>query len=153
MGAVISTPQQILAEAAARGAAKSLAYAGEVTPREAHELQLTAGAHIIDVRSRFEYQYIGRVPGSSLIEWKFWPSGELNPHFLAELQRQCRPDDIVLLLCRSAVRSHAAAVVAAGAGFKRVCNILEGFEGDLDANGQRGRLGGWRLAGLPWVQD
>jgi hypothetical protein len=31
-------------------------------------------------------------------------------------------------------------------------NILEGFEGDPDAAGQRNRLGGWRFHGLPWRQ-
>ncbi len=152
MNAVISTTSQILADAAARGAAKSLAYAGEVTPREAWELQQTAGARIVDVRSRFEYEYIGRVPDSTLVEWKFWPSGELNHHFIAELQQHCGHDDIVLLLCRSAVRSHAAATSAAAAGFPRVFNILEGFEGDLNQHQQRGHAG-WRSAGLPWIQS
>ena len=31
-------------------------------------------------------------------------------------------------------------------------NVLEGFEGDVDTQGHRGRLGGWRLRGLPWRQ-
>ena len=31
-------------------------------------------------------------------------------------------------------------------------NILEGFEGDPDDNGQRGKKGGWRFRGLPWRQ-
>jgi hypothetical protein len=30
--------------------------------------------------------------------------------------------------------------------------VLEGFEGDKDAQGHRSTVGGWRLAGLPWVQ-
>lgn len=104
------------------------------------------------MRSRFEYEYIGRIPDSALVEWKFWPSGELNPHFIAQLQQQCHHDDIVLLLCRSAVRSHAAATAAAAVGFTRVFNILEGFEGELNEHQQRGHAG-WRKAGLPWIQD
>ncbi|MNN95427.1 hypothetical protein D3C81_2142330 [compost metagenome] len=57
----------------------------------------------------------------------------------------------VVLLCRSGVRSVAAAQRATALGLEAY-NILEGFEGDADENGQRGRLGGWRLAGLPWRQ-
>ena len=32
-------------------------------------------------------------------------------------------------------------------------NVLEGFEGELDAAQQRGGQDGWRFHGLPWVQD
>ena len=32
-------------------------------------------------------------------------------------------------------------------------NILHGFEGEKDENGQRGRLNGWKVEGLPWFQD
>ncbi|MFZ9677621.1 MAG: rhodanese-like domain-containing protein, partial [Quisquiliibacterium sp.] len=38
------------------------------------------------------------------------------------------------------------------AGFKRVYNVLHGFEGDLDESRQRGKLNGWRFEGLPWEQ-
>ena len=85
--------------------------------------------------------------------WKHWPGGEFNPHFLQELNRQCSTADIVLFLCRSGVRSHWAAEAAAQAGYTQAFNILEGFEGDLNEQGQRGYLGGWRKAGLPWIQD
>ncbi|MDA0191310.1 MAG: rhodanese-like domain-containing protein, partial [Proteobacteria bacterium] len=53
-------------------------------------------------------------------------------------------------LCRSGVRSHRAAALAMEAGYTECYNVLEGFEGDKDAHGQRGKVGGWRLAGLPW---
>ena len=153
MKAPVTDAGKILATAAARGLQKALPYAGEVTPQEAYSLYSTVGARIVDVRSRFECEYIGRVPGSSLIEWKHWPSGVLNANFLPELRRQCRSDEVVLFLCRSGVRSHATAAVAAEAGYLQAYNILEGFEGDLDRQQQRGRIGGWRLAGLPWCQS
>ncbi|MFM7462306.1 MAG: hypothetical protein ACKO15_15865 [Burkholderiales bacterium] len=51
------------------------------------------------------------------------------------------------------LRSHAAGVAAAAAGFNKVYNIIGGFEGDLDEQGRRGNRGGWRHAGLPWVQS
>ena len=145
--------EQILARAASRGQTASLTYAGEVTPQEAHLLFSAHGAKIIDVRSRFENQYIGRIPGTPLVPWKHWPSGETNADFLTELQARCETSDIILFLCRSGIRSHATAEVAAAAGFKLAFNILEGFEGDLDQHRQRGNIGGWRKAGLPWIQD
>lgn len=47
----------------------------------------------------------------------------------------------------------AAATAATQAGFAQVFNVLEGFEGELDAHGQRGHADGWRFRGLPWLQD
>ena len=38
------------------------------------------------------------------------------------------------------------------AGFANCYNVLEGFEGDKDADGHRGTIGGWKVAGLPWIQ-
>ena len=145
--------EDLLATALDRGRTKRLPYAGEVTPREAHRLFTAHGARIIDVRSLAEHQLIGRVPGSRLIEWKFWPGGEINAQFLPELRRQFPTGDTLLFLCRSGVRSHLAATVAAEAGYHQSMNILEGFEGELDDNLQRGVHGGWRRAGLPWVQS
>jgi len=142
-----------LQKAGERGRANQLSYAGEVTPAEAHLLVQSGRAKIVDVRARHEYEYVGRIPEARLIEWKFWPSGELNGAFLDELKNHYAPDDTLLFLCRSGVRSHAAAQAAAGAGFVHAYNILEGFEGDLDAGQQRGKVGGWRHAGLPWVQS
>lgn len=153
MNAPLSEVEEILALAAQRGRQSSLPYAGEVTPREAYRLFSAHGAKIIDVRSIFENAYIGRIPGSTLIVWKHWPGARLNENFLAELREHCEIDDIVLFLCRSGVRSHATATAAAAAGFDLAHNIVEGFEGDLDQQSQRGNLGGWRKSGLPWVQD
>jgi rhodanese-related sulfurtransferase len=142
----------ILSTAAARGATKSLPYAGEVTPREAHQLQ-QQGAKVIDVRYAFEHEYVGRVHGSSLVPWKIYPEGVNNPNFIEQLRAIAKSDDIVLLLCRSGVRSHAAGVATAAAGYTKAYNIIGGFEGDLDEQGHRGNRGGWRHAGLPWVQS
>jgi rhodanese-related sulfurtransferase len=153
MNVPLTEAEEILAAAAQRARAASLAYAGEVTPQEAYRLFSAHGAKIVDVRSEFEYAYIGRVKGSSLISWRFWPSGEANPNFLSELRTQCATSDVVLFLCRSGVRSHSTAAAAAASGFTLAFNIAEGFEGDLDEHGQRGKIGGWRKAGLPWVQD
>ena len=55
-----------------------------------------------------------------------------------------------MFICRSGMRSHHAACLASQAGYNGSDNVLEGFEGDKDASGQRGKAGGWRQAGLPW---
>lgn len=145
--------EEILALAAERARAAPLPYAGAVTIQEASRLFSAYGAKIIDVRSRFEFEFIGRIPGAALVSWKHWPSGETNVNFLSELGAICATNDIVLFLCRSGVRSHATAKIAAASGYMKAFNILEGFEGDIDQRGQRGNIGGWRSAGLPWIQS
>lgn len=144
----------ILELARQRGEAKNLPYAGEVTPREAWTLLTNApGTVLVDVRTQAEWHWVGRVPNAVEIEWLSWPAMHRNEHFLAQLKRQVDPEAMVLFLCRSAQRSHHAAVLAAEHGWRNGYNILEGFEGDRDANGQRGHVGGWRNAGLPWTQS
>ena len=65
-------------------------------------------------------------------------------------RQQVDPEALVLFLCRSAARSDSAARLASASGYANCYNVLEGFEGDRDANNQRNRIGGWRHAGLPW---
>src|SRR5450631_2795250 len=152
MNAAIGSLEEILARAAERGKTAGLPYAGAVSPREAHQLA-QHGAKIVDVRTHAEWHYVGRVPQSVLIEWNRYPGGEPNTRFIDELAVHCGRDDLILLLCRSAVRSHAAAALAAQSGFRFVFNILEGFEGVRNSQGRRGSSGGWRNAGLPWEQS
>jgi rhodanese-related sulfurtransferase len=86
------------------------------------------------------------------VEWQTYPGNVQNPDFLAQLAEAVEPGDTLLFLCRSGDRSHAAAAAATQAGWRESYNVLEGFEGDKDAAQHRGTLGGWRKAGLPWVQ-
>jgi rhodanese-related sulfurtransferase len=79
------------------------------------------------------------------------PGRRAQPHFLAELKRQVDPEALVMFLCRSGARSMRPRL-ATEAGYTNCYNILEGFEGDKDANGHRNKVGGWRKAGLPWIQ-
>jgi rhodanese-related sulfurtransferase len=144
---------EILALAHERAQALGLPYAGALTPQEAHlVLGLAPGSKIVDVRTRAEWDWVGRVPDAVEIEWNQYPGGVRNPNFLAELKRQVDPEALVMFLCRSGVRSDGAARLATETGYAACYNILEGFEGDKDAIGQRGKIGGWRHAGLPWVQ-
>ena len=76
----------------------------------------------------------------------------MNPGFDDGLRAAVPPGQKVLLLCRSGVRSIAAAKRATELGLLAY-NILEGFEGDPDGNAHRGQRGGWRQNGLPWRQN
>lgn len=144
---------EILNLATERGRALERPYQGELTPDEAHALlQLAPGAKLVDVRTRAEWDWVGRVPNAVEIEWNQYPGGVRNPNFVTELKRQIDPEALVLFLCRSGVRSIGAATAATEAGYNNCFNILEGFEGDKDASGHRGNIGGWRKAGLPWIQ-
>jgi len=144
----------VLAAAQERAAKHSLGYFGAVTPAEAHALLGNLpNVRLIDVRTRAEWDFVGHVPDSVLIEWNGYPAGERNPAFLGELRAVTEdPDTPLLFLCRSGQRSDSAARAAAAAGYKRAFNVLEGFEGPRDPEGHRGSIGGWRKAGLPWIQ-
>lgn len=146
---VIDTVAVILEQAEARARAAGLGYRGAVTPAEAWQLIEAGMARLLDVRAGAELDLIGRVPGAIEIELKRYPGWQPNPGFIDEVKRLLAPDDWVLLLCRSAARSHDAAILLAAAGFPNSFNILEGFEGDKNAASQR-TVNGWKARGLPW---
>jgi rhodanese-related sulfurtransferase len=144
----------ILARAKQRGQAMGLPYAGALLPGEAYALiQELPDSKLVDVRTQAEWEYVGHIPETVLIEWNTFPTGRRNPDFLRELQEHVpKGDSPVMFLCRSGARSHHAAQAATQAGYSNSYNVLEGFEGDKDANGHRNSVGGWRFAGLPWIQ-
>ena len=110
-------------------------------------------AHDPVVRAPLFDALLETLPGSLAVEWQTYPGGRENPEFLAELAAAVPKDQPVMFLCRSGARSNAAAEAATRAGWKEAYNILEGFEGDKDANQHRNTVGGWRKAGLPWTQS
>ena len=127
-------------------------YAGDVLPELAHAWVTNGDAVLVDVRSDAEREWVGYVPGAVGLAWKQWPGMALNPAFDEQLLAAVPAGGKVVLLCRSGVRSVGAARRATQLGLEAY-NILEGFEGDADAEGHRGRKGGWRLRGLPWKQN
>jgi len=143
----------LLAAASEHARRENLPYAGILSPDDAWALALNGAAIIVDVRTAEEYKYVGHVPNSPLVQWQSGPALAKNPRFAKELAAKAGKNDVILLLCRSGKRSAAAAEAATRAGFTRVFNIREGFEGEITADGQRGSSGGWRLKGLPWIQD
>ena len=148
----MSGPDEIRRKAAERGRQMNLPYAGALLPAEAHAL-MQSGAKLVDVRTRAELDWVGRVPGAVPIEWSSYPGGMHNANFLQQLDAAAGKNEPVMFLCRSGNRSHYAAAVATEAGWSDCYNILEGFEGDRDPRQHRSSVNGWKLAGLPWVQS
>lgn len=150
--AAAASADVIFDTATVRRAALDLDYDGAVTPREAWALVQARAAVLIDVRTAEEFKFVGRVPGAVNVPWHGTERGALARFFegLRPYVLAARP---LLLICRSGVRSHAAASAVHAKGIKRVYNVLEGFEGQIDQRRQRGHIDGWRYHGLPWVQD
>ncbi len=126
-------------------------YAGDISPLQAFQWQQSGDAVLVDVRTDAEREWVGFVPGALPVAWKQWPGMSANAGFDDALKRAVPPGKKVLMLCRSGVRSIAAARRATELGMQAY-NILEGFEGNADDKGQRGHQGGWRFRGLPWKQ-
>jgi sulfur dioxygenase len=137
--------------AGATAAQAAAGYAGDVSAELAFAWWQAGEAVLVDVRTDAEREWVGFVPGAVALAWKQWPGMAMNPQFDADLKAAVPAGKKVVLLCRSGVRSVAAAKRATELGLEAY-NILEGFEGDPDANAQRGHRGGWRLRGLPWRQ-
>lgn len=127
----------------------------EMTSREAWRfLQEHPDALLVDVRSEIEFLFVGHPVGARHVSWNDGPEWDINPHFVGEVKKLAgnvsnRP---VLLICRSGNRSAIAGLRLIEAGFSNVCNIVDGFEGDLDENHHRSTVSGWRFEGLPWEQ-
>ncbi|NBW78547.1 MAG: rhodanese-like domain-containing protein [Betaproteobacteria bacterium] len=134
------------------GVTPAIDYAGDITPQLAYQWCQSGEAVLVDVRSDAEREWVGFVPGALAIAWKQWPGMAINPEFDERIQNASPDSKKLLLLCRSGVRSIAAAQRATALGLEAY-NILEGFEGNPDTLGHRGTLGGWRFHGLPWKQN
>ena len=127
-------------------------YAGDVAPQLASQWWEAGEAVLVDVRTDAEREWVGFIPGAAPVAWKQWPGMAMNPQFDDALKAAVPAGKKALMLCRSGVRSIAAAKRATEMGFEAY-NILEGFEGNPDDTAQRGKTGGWRWRGLPWRQN
>jgi rhodanese-related sulfurtransferase len=132
-------------------------YSGDLKPKEAYErLKANPEAVLIDVRTAPEWAYVGVPVVERLlrVSWQNYPSMTVNPDFVATVGKTIMSKDTeILCICRSGARSAAAASALTAAGYRKCWNVAEGFEGDRDADGHRGATGGWKAAGLPWVQS
>ena len=118
-------------------------------------LQQNPEAVLVDCRTEIEFMYVGHPVGAEHVAWQEGPVWEIDPEFVDKVKRLVRNDLTrpVLLICRSGHRSACAGDALEQAGFSSVINVVEGFEGPLDENYHRGKLGGWRCRGLPWQQS
>lgn len=145
---------EILQAAQQRARELDLPYEGALYPQEAYAIQQSApGTKLVDVRSRAELDWVGKLPDATAIEWASYPGMNRNPHFITQLEQQVDKEALVIFFCRSGVRSHHAAIAATNAGYRDCYNMLEGFEGDMDNGKHRNSIAGWRAAGLPWEQS
>ena len=131
-----------------------------ISPRQVWEaLQQDPNAQLVDVRTDAEWTYVGitdlmaAAKQSVLISWQLFPAMHVNPGFVEQLRGAgFTPEHHIYFLCRSGVRSLAAAEAAQAAGFPNSFNIADGFEGPPNAHGHRGMVAGWKADGLPWRQ-
>ncbi len=120
-------------------------------------------AVLIDVRTKAEWAFVG-VPDLSplgrrtvMVEWQTFPDSRVDAQFTDRLAAAlaasgATQNDALYFICRSGGRSRMAAEAMAEAGFRHCFNVADGFEGPLDDDRHRGRVAGWKAAGLPWVQ-
>jgi rhodanese-related sulfurtransferase len=125
----------------------------------------------LDVRTPAEVMFLGmpsqadaNVPYMREPDFAVWDSTkatfklEPNPDFISEVRRRLatkglKPTDAIVLICRSGDRSAAAANLLTEAGLKNVYSVVDGYEGDLAAEGPKAgqrAVNGWKNAGLPW---
>ncbi len=130
----------------------------QITAEKAWPLLADENAVLVDCRSTAEWAFVG-IPDLSgigkdvmTIEWTRM-HGEPNPAFLEQLESAVPKDKALFLICRSGVRSNAAASAATDAGYEKVFNISDGFEGGHNERGQRKTVSGWCFSKLPWKQN
>ncbi len=132
-------------------------YKGDISPSEAHaRLKANPSAVLIDVRTQPEWAFVGVPAVERLvrISWQVFPSMHVSADFAKEVEKAgIAKETEILCICRSGARSASAAAELTKAGFNNAWNVAQGFEGDRDGEGHRGTVGGWKAAGLPWVQS
>jgi rhodanese-related sulfurtransferase len=139
-----------------------------VTAREAYEKWKADPdkVKIIDVRTPEEYLFVGhptmawKIPlAAQTYKWDAakgqFPMKPL-PDFVSRVSEAVKPDDTLMVMCRSGGRSAMAVNALAKAGFKHVYNIIDGMEGDTVEDSASVFLGqrlknGWKNSGCPWT--
>lgn len=122
-------------------------------------LQSDPEAQLVDVRTDVEWAFVGLPDLGSvgkqpvLVPWQVFPAMQVYAGFVDDLKKAgLTPEQPIYFLCRSGVRSQAAAQAMRAAGYPHVFNVADGFEGPVDQDGHRGQAAGWKAEGLPWRQ-
>ena len=105
---------------------------------------------VLDVRTEEEWNSVGKPYAEALNSKTFFislllgPDRQKNENFVKEfLEKKVPKKDNILVICRSGVRSMAAAKLLQQQGYKNLINISDGFEGN-PATGE-----GWKKSKLP----
>jgi rhodanese-related sulfurtransferase len=143
-----------------------MSYAGDVSPSEAWSgLAKDSKASLVDVRTQPEWAFVGIPDLRSLgkkagfVSWQAYPQMQVDADFVAKVEQLVAKDAggdksaPIYFICRSGARSRAAAIAMTAAGYEHCYNVAGGFEGDVDAEGHRGKSNGWKAGNLPWVQQ
>jgi len=144
------TPAELLARGKSR-ATPDHQHAGVLHPLEAWALVQAGEAVLVDVRSVEELKADGHIPDAHHVAWQIGPLLLKNVRFLRELEKKASKNAVVILICRSGIRSVAAAEAATKAGFSQIFYVQEGIEGN--STHQQITIGGWRYWDLPVVHD
>jgi rhodanese-related sulfurtransferase len=128
--------------------------------------QADPAVRLLDVRTPEEYAFVGHAPMAAniplaFVTHAFDPASKSyamapNPDFLALAKARYAATDTILVMCRSGQRSGPAVNKLAEAGYAKVYNVVDGFEGDPVADKDSPEFGrrtvnGWKVAGLPWT--
>ena len=119
----------------------------------------------LDVRTRAEVNFLGmpdiadaNIPVKPMTHF-LTSNGKAyqrvnNPDFVpavAEViaRKGLEPNPVIFIMCRNGKGSAIATNLLAAHGYTKVYSVIDGYEGDMDANGKR-TVNGWRNEGLPW---
>ena len=127
----------------------------QITPPEAHRtLSQDAAVVYLDVRTEAEFQ-AGHPERALNIPVIFFDQAAgrpvPNPHFLTVVEATIPKEATVVVGCQAGVRSQRAAELMQQAGYTQVSNMMGGFGGGQDRQGQA--IAGWQEAGLPVNAD
>jgi len=139
-----------------------------VTSEEAYAMwkESPERVKVLDVRTLDEYINIGHAEMACNIpaflqtyEWddeKKYFTYKMNKDFPKQIKEVYKPEDIILVTCRSGGRSALAVNLLETLGYKNTYNITDGFEGDMindpeNVNHGKRMKNGWKNAGLPWT--
>ena len=123
-------------------------------------LSINQNSHLIDVRTKPEWDYVGIPDLSSIkkqalcISWKIYPEMRVNNNFEKQIIKfNIQKNNNLYFICRSGNRSYDAAKFLISKGFTNCFNVSDGFEGELNQHHKRASIDGWKFHNLPWKQQ
>ena len=88
-----------------------------------------SGVPVIDIRTEGEWKESGIVPGSRLITL-FDEKGRPDPAWLEKVKGVAKPDQPLIIICRSGNRTKAGSqMLVQQGGYQKVYNVKDGIRG------------------------